>query len=154
MEKQFSSNEVVEMALDIERNGMEFYDHLSKNFEDPGKRELFSYLASQEAQHVKDFKILSEVLAEETDVEFWEEAEKYLKSVVEDRIFPKAPEMIARAKTMQLREIVNFAIGIEKETIIFYEEILDGVKAERSKEILRKIIHEEVGHVKTLLTLR
>ncbi len=154
MEKHFASNEIIEMALDIEKNGLEFYDHLSRNFEDAGKRELFSYLASQEAQHVRDFKMLSEALAEETNIEFWEEAEKYLKSVVEDKIFPNASEMIAKAKTMQLEEIVNFALGIEKETIIFYEQILDCSKAERSKEILRKIIHEEVGHVKTLLTLK
>ncbi len=150
----YSSNELLEMALKIEEDGEKFYDHLSKIFDDPKRKEFFSYLASQEKQHAKDFKKLSQGLVEDIDPTFWEEASKYVKSLVEDRIFPDADEMVERSKGMNLADILSFAIGIEKETVVFYEELYDLVREKKSKEILSKIVREEVGHVRLLSALK
>ena len=150
----YSSNELLEMALKIEEDGEEFYDHLSRTFDDPKKKEFFSYLASQEKQHAEDFKKLSQGLVEETDPAFWEEASKYVKSLVEGKVFPSADEMIERSKKMSLDDILNFAIDIEKETVILYEELYDLVRGKKPKEILSKIVREEVGHVRSLSALK
>ncbi len=150
----YSSNELLEMALKIEEDGEKFYDHLSKTFDDLKKKEFFSYLASQEKQHAKDFKRLLQGLTEEIEPTFWEEASKYVKSLVEDKIFPNVGEMIEKSKKMTLDDILNFSIGIEKETVIFYEELYDLVREKRSKEVLSRIIREEVGHVRNLFALK
>ncbi len=150
----YSSKELLEMALKIEEDGKKFYTYLSENSEEDEKREFFSYLASQEEEHAKNFEELSKDLVKEVDGEFWEEASKYMRSVVENKIFPSADEMVKKAKGMSTNEILDFAISIEKETVIFYEELYDLVKEKKAKEILSRIIREEVSHVRKLSKLR
>ena len=150
----YSPNELLEMALKIEEDGVTFYSYLARNSEDRRKKEVFSYLASQEEQHFKDFKRISTGLLDDVEPEFWDEASKYIRSLVHEKIFPNAEEMIERSKNMTLDQILNLAIGIEKETAIFYEELFDLVKSERSKEILSRIIRQEIGHVRKLSALK
>ncbi len=155
MQNKYSPNEIFEMAVKIEKDGEKFYGYLAKNFqENPGKKELFSYLQAQEAQHAKDFERISRDIADEIDPEMWEDAKVYLQSLVSGKIFPSSDEMISKSKYMDLNEIVNFALSIEKETIIFYSEILDTTKSEKARIILEKIIHEELGHVKKLMEIK
>lgn len=150
----YSSNELLEMALKIEEDGKKFYKYLAEKSKEKEKKEFFSYLSAQEEEHAKDFKELSKGLIEETDAESWEEASKYIRSVVENKIFPSVEEMIERSKHIPVDEILDFAISVEKETVIFYEELYDLVKGEKSKEILSKIIREEVSHVRKLSRLK
>ncbi len=150
----YSADELLEMALKIEEDGERFYTYLSEKFEDPRKKEFFSYLASQEKEHAKTFKELSKGLVEETDPIFWEEASKYVKSVVENKVFPSLQDMIKKSENMTVNDLLDFAISIEKETVIFYEELYDLVREKKSKEILTKIIREEVSHVRKLSLLK
>jgi rubrerythrin len=150
----YSADELLEMALKIEEDGEKFYTYLSEKFEDPRKKEFFSYLASQEKEHAETFKGLSKGLVEEKDPIFWEEASKYIRSVVENKIFPSLQDMKEKSENMNLNDILDFAISIEKETVIFYEELYDLVREKKSKEILSKIIREEVSHVRKLSLLK
>lgn len=154
MSNIYAPNEILEMAVKIEKDGEQFYGYLSKNLENPGKKELFSYLQIQEAQHAKDFEKISRDIVNDIDSELWADAKPYLESIVNGKIFPTYDEMISKTKYMSLDEIINFAIGIEKETIIFYNEILDTTVKEKARNILEKIIHEELGHVQKLLTIK
>ncbi len=150
----YSADELLEMALKIEEDGEKFYTFLSEKLEDDRKKELFSYLAGQEREHAETFKELSKGLVEETDPSFWEEASKYIRSIVENKIFPSLEEMKEKSENMTLNQLLDFAISIEKETVIFYEELYDMVREKKSKEILSKIIREEVSHVRKLSLLK
>ncbi len=150
----YSADELLEMALKIEEDGEKFYTFLSEKLEDDRKKELFSYLAGQEREHAETFKELSKGLVEETDPSFWEEASKYIRSIVENKIFPSLEEMKKKSENMTLNQLLDFAISIEKETVIFYEELYDMVREKKSKEILSKIIREEVSHVRKLSLLK
>ncbi len=150
----YSADELLEMALKIEEDGEKFYTFLSEKLEDDRKKELFSYLAGQEREHAETFKELSKGLVEEIDPSFWEEASKYIRSIVENKIFPSLEEMKEKSKNMTLNQLLDFAISIEKETVIFYEELYDMVREKKSKEILSKIIREEVSHVRKLSLLK
>lgn len=155
MNDMYAPNEILEMAVKIEKDGEKFYSYIAKTFkENPSKKELFSYLASQEAQHAKDFERISKEIVEEVDPEMWAEAKPYLESIVNGRIFPSLDEMISKSKYMNMNEIVDFALSIEKETIVFYDQILDTSKKPKVREILDKIIHEELGHVQKLLKIK
>ncbi len=154
MNDKYASNEILEMAVKIEKDGRDFYGYLAKNIEDPGKKELFSYLQSQENQHVKDFERISKDIVDDVDPELWAEAKPYLESIVNGVIFPSYNEMVSKSKYMSTDEIADFAMSIEKETIVFYNEILDISKTEKVQEILKKIIHEELGHVRKLLEIK
>lgn len=154
MSNIYAPNEILEMAVKIEKDGEKFYGYLSNDLDDPGKKELFSYLQLQEAQHAKDFEKISRYIVDDIDPELWADAKAYLESLVNGKIFPSYEEMISKAKNMDLNEIIDFSIGIEKETVIFYSEILDTTVKEKARSILEKIIHEELGHIQKLLTIK
>uniref|UniRef100_A0A7V3RFA4 Ferritin n=1 Tax=Mesoaciditoga lauensis TaxID=1495039 RepID=A0A7V3RFA4_9BACT len=154
MAGKYAPDEIFEMAVKIEKDGEKFYGYLAKNLENPGKKELFPYLQLQEAQHAKDFEKISRDLVDEIDPSMWEDAKFYLQHLVDGKIFPTSDEMISKSKYMSLDQIIDFALSIEKETVIFYNEILDSTKSEKTQEILKKIIHEELGHIERFMKIK
>ncbi|HCZ06517.1 MAG TPA: hypothetical protein DHV12_05210 [Thermotogae bacterium] len=55
---------------------------------------------------------------------------------------------------MTVSEVIDLAIGIEKDSIILYYELLDTLADERAKSVVRNIISQEKEHVSTLHNLR
>jgi len=55
---------------------------------------------------------------------------------------------------MKETEIIDFAVGIEKDSIILYYELLDTLKDARSRDVVRRIISQEKEHVSTLMALK
>lgn len=44
----FAGSEIVEMGIQIEKNGKDFYDILEKQSKNPAAQKLFKYLAGEE----------------------------------------------------------------------------------------------------------
>ena len=112
-------------------------------------------MARQEAEHARTFESIGEELGvdEETYLNL-EDAEEYLKSFVEGRFFPDAATMEKYLKERSVEEAIDFSISVEKETIIFYYEILELLKNERAKDLVRSIINQEKQHVVKLLRIK
>ncbi len=56
MDKKFSVCEVVELGIQIEKNGKAFYTVLSEKTEDSQMKNLFHCLAEAESSHIDVFK--------------------------------------------------------------------------------------------------
>ncbi|ACM22772.1 MULTISPECIES: ferritin-like domain-containing protein [Thermotoga] len=151
----FSAKELLSIAVRVEKDGEEFYRKLAERFEKPDIKEFFSYMARQEAEHARTFESIGEELGvdEETYLNL-EDAEEYLKSFVEGRFFPDAATMEKYLKERSVEEAIDFSISVEKETIIFYYEILELLKNERAKDLVRSIINQEKQHVVKLLRIK
>jgi len=52
----YSAEEVVELAINTEKNGKEFYEGAARDTEDKSLKDLFGFLAMQEEQHRKRFE--------------------------------------------------------------------------------------------------
>lgn len=151
MEK-FSVREVIEQAVQTERLGYRFYTDMAERFsEDKGLNELFTKLASKEQMHEKTFSDLTTILQPEGLVN-WDEASQYLRAIVESEFFlgkNKALPLMEHVKTV--KDAVDFAIGFEKETLLYFYGIRDAVK---EKEVVDEIINEERSHVMWLSKFR
>ena len=55
-EKSFSGSDIVEIAVEIEKNGYDFYTKLSTQLKDQKAKEAFRFMANEEKQHIEDFK--------------------------------------------------------------------------------------------------
>lgn len=143
MEK-FSVREVIEQAVQTERLGYRFYTDMAERFrEDKGLNELFTKLASKEQMHEKTFSDLTTILQPEGLVN-WDEASQYLRAIVESEFFlgkNKALPLMEHIKTV--KDAVDFAMGFEKETLLYFYGIRDAVK---EKEVIDEIINEERSH--------
>ena len=154
----YSVNEVIELAVQIEKNGYAFYNEASKRKDlDPKAREFIEFLRDQELDHERTFL----ALRDDMDVQDlgltqdWELISEYLKTIIAGRIFNAEDSAIRLAAGAgSLKEIVDYAIQFEKDTLLYFHAINDGISFAKSKAALRKIIHEEASHVLRLSDFR
>jgi rubrerythrin len=147
----YSINEVIEFAVQIEKNGYAFYHEASKRKDlDPKAKEFIEFLRDEELNHEQTFLALRGD-AEMQDMELtadWELVSAYLKTIVDSRIFNSNDAAIKKAADAKdLMEVVNNAITFEKDTLLYFHAINDGVSNPKTKQVLRRIINEEVSHV-------
>lgn len=150
--ERFSILEVIEQAVQTEKLGNQFYTTVAKKFEkNEGLRNLFEKLAVKELAHAKTFSGLKEIVGDE-EPEGWEEASQYLRAIIESAFFlgkDKSLPDIEKVRTVS--DAVNHALGFEKETLLYYLGVRDGVK---EKEVVDEIINEERSHIMWLNKFR
>ena len=159
MAYDFNVNDILEMAEQIERNGSEFYKNSADGVTDPSSRQLLLNLAAMENTHEKTFASMRADLTENekasTTFDPENEAILYLKSLADSRVFvekhiPDIADLASRPENEMMEEILKFAIGAEKDSIVFYLGMKDAVPENLGKHRLDVIIKEEMGHVRML----
>jgi rubrerythrin len=147
----FSKNEIIEMAVKIEKNGFAFYDRaLQRSDLDNDAIKLLQTLRDEEKVHEQIFLNLREKIDNfdmTSDIN-WDEAKSYIQSMVDTHLFnqpEKAIQLAASARDM--KDLVSNAIQFEKDTLLFFYFIKKFVENEKSKKAIENIIDEEVSHV-------
>jgi len=154
----FSGSEVIEMALKIEENGMRFYTDAFKSARDERVKDLFKRLAIEEAHHIKTFSKMKDLVKDEYVSEGFDpyitEASEYLRSMADSEVF-KSPGGGATfaGEITNPTEVLDFAIGMEKDSIEFYREF-EKVIVEKDRPVLTALIAQENEHLGLLEDLR
>lgn len=148
----FTVHEVIEQAVQTEKLGYQFYTEMAKRFrEEEGLNRLFTTLAEKELRHEKVFKELLEMVGE-SEPEGWEDISAYMRAMVESEFFlGKEKSLPSMSNIRTVDDAVRFAIGFEKETLLYFHGIRDAVK---EKEIVDEIINEEKSHIMWLTRFR
>ncbi len=149
---KYSIDEVMEMAVQTETLGYQFYSSIAEKFKkDEGLMKLFTTLASKEKTHEKIFTGLRDSVAK-SGVKFepvqWEEVSNYMRAFVESEFFlgrGKALPSMDHIKTVN--DAVKFALGFEKETLLYFMELRSIVK---EKDVVDEVINEEKSHIRWL----
>lgn len=151
MEK-YSISEVIEQAVQTERLGYQFYTTMADRFkEDTGLKKLFETLAAKELVHEKMFSELKD-MSGAVEPEGWEEASQYLRAIVESEFFlGRHKSLPALEHVSTVETAVVFALGFEKETLLYFHTIRDVVK---EKDVVDEIINEEKSHIMWLNAFR
>jgi rubrerythrin len=147
----FSTNEVIEMAVQIERSGYTFYNHaLSKETLAPSTRDLISMLRDQEVKHEQYFLSLRDEkdLFNMDETQDWEMVSAYIKMITDARLFNDEHSAIKLVdQSRSDLEIIDYAITFEKDTLLFFHTLKDKVNGLKTKEVIQNIIQEEITHV-------
>ncbi len=156
--QKFSLNEVIEMAVQIEKSGYTYYNKaIERKDLDEESKSLLTFLRDEEIQHEKIFTALRDHL---DDVELdqsqdWDVVSSYLQAIVDSRIFSSPSTAIQSAtKAENITEILLNAISFEKDTLLYFHAINDQVHEGKAKSAIRKIINEEISHVRKLSEFR
>jgi rubrerythrin len=115
-------------------------------------RQLLQNLASMEDGHEKLFgKMRASLKKEEINFEADEQASSYLKVWADGHGFDTKSDPVDRLKDQKNMEgILNIALGLEKETIVFYLGIKNGVNNKTYRDRIEEIIKEEMNHIVSL----
>jgi rubrerythrin len=147
-------NEILEFAVYIEERGYEFYVGAMKKFAEPRATELFQYLADEEFKHEQVFKKLMEqsgdVKKGEPDAEYQAYMREFVKS---HQLGDKEAVNAKLARLSTLDEILELAMGFEKDSIVFFSELKD-LYARGKTAAIEKVIHEEMGHLRKIFQMK
>ena len=155
MSIHFNADEIFEMAEQIERNGAKFYRKVAGNVEEAPVRQFLLDLAAMEDQHEKTFQAMrAELSAEErTHVTFDPEGEAalYLQAMADGYVFDmRADPSELVTGDESVADVLRTAIGLEKDSIVFYLGVREMVAERLGKGKIEHIIKEEMGHIRDL----
>jgi len=151
---KYSINEVVRFAIEIEKEGIVFYEKMAEKTDQKEVKELYISLGNEEKIHQVIFESLLQSLpANEETLGMENEYTAYLKSVIENTLFDKKSITEKAADLNSDSDVVDFAIGKEKESIEYYKNMKQLV-AEKNHEDINKIIEEEKMHVLKLIDIK
>jgi rubrerythrin len=151
----FAASDIVEVAIRIEENGVNFYKFAEQIAKKEDEKKLFAQLAQAEIAHKKTFEKLFAGMEKSNLTESYEgEFGAYLRSYV-DIILIFTKEFMVRLLSIikDTAGAVDFAIKRELDSILYYHEIKKLVPAAQH-DAIEKIIEEERKHFLSLTAMK
>jgi len=151
----FSGSEIVEIGVQIEKNGYDFYHSLTDQSKSSKAKELFEFLADEEKRHIKTFqKILDGLEGYQPAESYPGEYFAYMSALAEGYVFTKEGKGSEIAKKVTNdKEAINLGAGFEKDSIVFYQGMKKVVPKDDLK-VVDQLIAQEQNHLKILLELK
>jgi len=155
MSLDFNADEIFQMAEQIERNGREFYSRAAKRMGEPHTAQFLLGLAAMEGEHEKIFANMRAGLSEQerkaTVFDPDHQASAYLRAWADGHVFDvrsnPAQKLTGKEK---VQDILQTAIGLEKDSVVFYVGMKDAVPERLGRSKIDGIIKEEMSHIASL----
>jgi len=149
----FNADEILQMAEQIERNGVKFYLLAAERLKQ--SRDIFTQLARQEEEHLVIFTEMRQNLSvaerEATSYDPEQENGLYLQAMADREVFKlnQDPQKLLPS-SVTLAGVIDIAIGKEKDSIVFYVGMKELVSEKLGREKINPIISEEYRHIAVL----
>ncbi len=149
MINNFNPSELVDVAKQIERAGVEFYRLAATKVTTPEAKAFLLRLATMEENHEDQFHQLDTYIDSDTNennaTDTRNESIQYLRVLAVSRVF-----FDKDINSSSMEEILKTAIIIEKDAIAFYLGLKNMITNQQGKDIVDSIISEEMTHVQIL----
>ncbi len=156
MNENFTAQEIIEIAIEIEKNGREFYQIMADSSKTVPLRNLFNYLSAEEDKHRQKFEEILKSAGgyQISDLYYATEYMGYMKAIADERVFTKDISYIDLVRQLTSpKQAIDIAISFEKDSIIFLHELQDAVDG-IDKKIVQKLLNEERDHIRKLSQMR
>ncbi len=156
MSDQLSIQEIIEVAIEIEKNGVKFYNALAESSSTDRVKGLFSYLAEAEMSHITRFQEILESAGgyQISEAYYATQYMGYMKALADEHVFRSdmsVTEVADCAKSP--KEAINIAIGFEKESILFLHEMRE-IISESDGKAVQRLLDEEREHLRQLSAIK
>ncbi|MFW6134704.1 MAG: ferritin family protein [Elusimicrobiota bacterium] len=137
------SREIIANAIQMEKDGINFYKDAAKNVENPLAKKMFKSIIDDEKRHLKIFKTAAKQQGMQDIGE--EKAKEFNKKM--QTIFSNIPESVARTLDAHTQEIeaIKGAIKIEEKGIKYYSEKCMQTQG-MAKDLCSFVVQEEKNH--------
>ena len=145
----FSTKEIIDLAIKLEKNGEAVYRSAIEKVSMPGLVPLLEWMADEEVKHADWFAQLKLNLETKNENPFVAEMSRELFSeMLGDKNF--SLKEVDFSSIENINDLVEIFIEFEKDSIIFYEVLKPFVEDPVAREHLSKIIDEEESHIERL----
>jgi rubrerythrin len=150
----FFAKEILDAAIQIERNGQLFYERMGQKAADKPAQEVFGRLAGQEREHLSHLRDLAGKLPDPPETWEREEFAMYMAELAESHVFrgDGSGEKAAQQVAGELAA-VELGIRFEKDTILFLEGLQRMVR-EKERTVVGKLLEWERAHLVELVRLK
>lgn len=151
MSTVINSNKILNALIELEQNGYKFYQESAEAMEDGAVKNLFLKLAKDEEAHEATYKGLLDKLP---DVEEFviDEEDTFLDLLLELNAVVTDEEKLEKTKkVLSKREALLIAEKLERDTILFLNELIDIDKELARNNAYRIALKEEKRHLKLIL---
>ena len=155
MEKLFSCTDIVELGVQIEKNGKEFYTEVCKRIHDKHAKSVFQRLIQEEEKHIIDFSlILDKVKAYIPKEAYPQEYFEYMNILASKNIFNNYNfEKIMKENLEDPIKDIDFGINFEEQSIEYYESMKKIVPIEEMS-LIEELIIQEKEHKRLLQQIK
>lgn len=147
----FSGFEVIRAAMEVEKNGHRFYSTMVEKAVDELAREIFSWLAQDEVQHLSTLEAL---VPKYQDGAFWENEDEflpYLQRFKDKEIFPSAERLDAALQQGDPDiKALDLAIEAEEKFAEYFHKAAEQAKTAEGREAFHWLAKEEDRHAAVL----
>jgi rubrerythrin len=145
----FSASEIIDLAIQLEKNGEAVYRGAIEEVSRPELAALLEWIADEEVKHAEWFAQLKLNIETKNENPFAEEmGRELLNEMLGEKNFSlKDVDFSSIAEVDDLMEIF---IEFEKDSIIFYEILKPFVEDPVARDYLKKIVDEEKRHIERL----
>ena len=145
----FSANEILDMAIKLEKNGEAVYRRATEKVSKPELIALLEWMADEEAKHADWFSTLKLDLEKKRSDPFMEEMSRELfNDLLGDSNFNLKD--VDFSSIDDIDDLIAVFIEFEKDSVLFYQVLEPFVENPNALENLKKIIDEENRHIKKL----
>lgn len=143
--------EALEMAIQMEKDGYDFFIKAARKTRDPKGKYIFNQLARDEIEHLKKLEAALNSLKETGQ---WIDSKKPIRGynfLEEPNIFTgeKAEQAKIRV-TADDMEALKLAIALEADAIPFYKEKAEKIDDPKGKGVFNSLAQEEENHLAIL----
>lgn len=148
----FTLDDILEIAIQMEKNGEAIYSSAIKNTRRKPLKDLLKWMANEEAAHGKWFADQKNKLPLEMDeAQLKEMVPKALQNMMGEKTLALEDIDFGRIKTVS--ELLKTFIAFENDTILFYELLEMFVQEKSVLKGLKQILLEEKNHVNELASM-
>ncbi len=142
----FTLRDVLDMAIQIERNGEAIYRNALARTDTPELVEMLAWMADEEARHAGYFSEIREKLTQAGENALMDELGKLmLESIVGNRSF--SLEDVDFSRVEEVNDLLKIMITFEKDTITFYDLFRTFLTDKSEQACLDGIIADEEQHI-------
>jgi rubrerythrin len=152
----FKGLDVLAFAIEVEKNGRDFYKAMVERINDQKTKELlFLSLAQEEEKHIVDFEsLLDKASGNEPAESYQGEYMDYVKALADNHVFSKDINVTKLANNVNSSEdALDLALRFEKDSILFFTE-LRRVVFSSGQSIIDELIQQEHDHILTIVNLK
>jgi rubrerythrin len=145
----FTVEEILDMAIKIEKNGEKVYRDAVKEVGNADLAGMLEWMAAEEARHAEWFEGLKQEWASSDSNPLAQEmSRQLLTEIIGDRNF--SLKEVNFALIREPGQLLKLFIEFEKDSILFYELIQPFLDKKKTRELIERIILEEHRHIEHL----
>lgn len=150
----FSISEIVDLGIEKEKKRRDFYGMCAVEFDNKEMKDLFTKLRDWEETHIKKFSGIKDSIKEPRETEGYEgELNSYMQALLDDKLYNDVSPAKFSANVKTPLDAISYGIGFEKDSIIFFNEIMN-YTVDTRKEVVKELIKEEKQHIVYLALLK